>query len=474
MPWARRRTYSPFVRKQRKAARIALYGSLIIMAVATTAGGFYLRRPLLGEQGWMREKWAERPEVDLLRRFVRIDTTKDTGSEVAAVRFLAAELEKSGIRSTVEELPGGKANLWAIVNGADPKAIVLHQHVDTDPVPDPSVWKHSPWSADIEGPWLWGRGVFDMKSVGVAQIVALQRLVASRKPLKRSIMVLVTSSEEHGSDFGMRWILLAHPELVERFGVFLTEGGAVEARSPEDIKYWGTETAQRRYVIVTFCSADRQRLEDLRADLHSIDHRPRMTDAVRHFFDAYSPYRDAAQIRALLADRDRIVEDSAVFAALPAYLRSKLIHQAYPQVVKEAPGGGYSLEVRLLILPGASFEEARAELLPEWMVFGLESIVQEPSAPTDGSPVDDPDFLAIDAILRRRFPGAAIGPWLPVGSITDARFVRPLGVPSYGFSPFPVLSTDTMYIGRPNERIDLPGYVQGVDLYAEILARLAT
>lgn len=462
------------MRKQRKAARIALYGSLAVMAVAATAGGFYLRRPLLGEQGWMREKWAEYPEVDLLRRFVQIDTTKDTGSEVAAVRFLAAELAKSGIRSTVEELPGGKANLWAIVEGADPKAIVLHQHVDTDPVPDPSVWLHSPWSAYMEGPWLWGRGVFDMKSVGVAQIVALQRLVASGKPLKRSVMVLVTSSEEHGSDLGLRWILLAHPELVERFGVFLTEGGAVEARSPEDIKYWGTETAQRRYVIATFCSASRQRLEDLRADLRTMEHHPRMTDAVGHFFDAYAPYRDAARIRELLADRRRMVEDPGVFDALPAYLQSKLIHQAYPQAVKEEAGGGYSLEVRLLILPGVSFEEARPELLPDWIVFGLKSVVQEPSGPTEGSPVDDPDYLAIDSILRRRFPGAAIGPWLPVGSITDARFVRPLGVPSYGFSPFPVLSADTVYIGRPNERIDLPGFVQGVALYSEILSRLAT
>ncbi len=263
----RRKVYSPFVRRQRAAARKALYGSLALVALAGYGGRGFLRRPLLAEQPWMRIDWATKPEVDLLRRYIRIDTTRETGSELAGVRFLAAELERSGIPFTIEELPGERANLWALVEGEERSAIVLHQHVDTDPVPDPHLWKHPPWAADIEGPWLFGRGAFDMKAVGVAQLIALRTLVDSGQPLRRSVLFLATSSEEHGSDFGMRWLLAAHPELVERFGVFLTEGGAVEARSAEDIKYWGTETAQRRYVIAILCDESRERLERVRDDL---------------------------------------------------------------------------------------------------------------------------------------------------------------------------------------------------------------
>ncbi len=469
----RRRIYSRLVRKQRAAARVALYGSLAIVALGGFAGRRFLSRQQLGEQRWMRVDWAAVPEVDLLRRYIRIDTTRETGDETAAVRFLAAELASFGLSSTVEVLPSGSANLWAIVEGEDPSAIVLHQHVDTDPVPDAAQWEHAPWSADIEGPWLHGRGAFDMKAVGIAQLVALRRLVESGKPPRRSVLFLATSSEEHGSDLGVRWILHAHPELAKRFGVFLTEGGAVEARSPDDIKYWGTETAQRRYVIATFCSASQERLERLREDLALTEARPRLTPAVSRFLAAYAPHRDSAPIRALIAQPESLLRDPFAFASLPRYLRSMLIDEAFPQAVVADPGGGFRLEVRLLLLPGVSLEEGRAELLPEWMVHGVAAAFREPSPPDPGSSTDDPSFLAIEAVLRQHFPEAPLGPWLPDGSITDARFIRPLGIPAYGFSPFLALSTDTLHIGRLNERIDLPGFVRGLDVYSEVLAKLA-
>lgn len=468
----RRRSYSPLVRRQRAAARKALYGSLMWMLAAGFGGKKFLERPLLGEQAWMRVDWAAKPEVDLLRRYIRIDTTKETGNELEAIRFLAAELASFGVAATIEELPGNRANLWAIVEGADPSAIVLHQHVDTDPVPDPALWRHAPWSADIDGPWLFGRGSFDMKSVGVAQLVALRRVVESGRPLRRSIVLLATSSEEHGSDYGLRWLLLAHPELARRFGVFLTEGGAVEARSTEDIKYWGTETAQRRYVIARFCSASRQRLEDLRLDLDSVRATPRLTEPVRDFLAAYASHRDAPRIRALLADTERLLREPGAFADLPRYLQSMFLHEAFPQEVREAPEGGYELEVRLLLLPGVELDEALPEILPAWVRGGVAMTLVEPSAPTLGSSPRDPAFLAIQAVLAERYPGVPAGPWLPDGSITDARFVRPLGIPAFGFSPFPALSTDPFYVGRVNERISLPSFVEGVDVYEALLRRL--
>jgi hypothetical protein len=313
-----------------------------------------------------------------------------------------------------------------------------------------------------------------MKAVGIAQLLALRRLVDSGRPLRRSVLFLVTSSEEHGSDFGIRWLLAAHPELVERFGVFLTEGGAVEARSVEDIKYWGTETAQRRYVIATLCDESQERLEQVRDDLALLTPKPRVTDAVRRFLAAYAPHRDTPRLRGLLLDPERLVRDPTAFAELPSYLQSMFLNQSYPQRVKEAAGGGgYELEVRLLLLPGVELDDALPELLPDWILPGVQRTIREPSGPTAGSSPDDDAFLAIQAVLRERFPRAPSGPWLPNGSITDARFVRPLGVPAFGFSPFPALSTDTMHIGRPNERVDLPSFLAGVDMYSELLLRLA-
>jgi acetylornithine deacetylase/succinyl-diaminopimelate desuccinylase-like protein len=60
-------------------------------------------------------------------------------------------------------------------------------------------------------------------------------------------------------------------------------------------------------------------------------------------------------------------------------------------------------------------------------------------------------------------------PW----TATDARFFRAHGIPSFGFSPFLVLTTDTIRVDQTGERISVPDFVDGVELYREILARLA-
>ena len=55
---------------------------------------------------------------------------------------------------------------------------------------------------------------------------------------------------------------------------------------------------------------------------------------------------------------------------------------------------------------------------------------------------------------------------------TDSRFVRAIGVPAYGFSPFLMLSADTYRIGHEDERLYLPGFVDGVEIYRQLVRRL--
>src|SRR5262249_5202283 len=156
------------------------------------------------------------------------------------------------IPSEIEVLGNQHANLYAWLEGADKHPLVLHNHIDVESV-DPKEWFSPPFEAKIEVPWMYGRGTFDMKSVAIAQLVAMIDLKKSGRPLKRSVLFLATSSEEHGSRLGVRWILRQHPDLVGRFWAVLTEGGAVEARARDEIKYWGTEAAQKRFVDVHVC-----------------------------------------------------------------------------------------------------------------------------------------------------------------------------------------------------------------------------
>ena len=198
---------------------------------------------------------------------MRIDTSTDSGSELDGARFLAAKLEAAGIPVHIEQLGDNQANLWAILEGEDPRALVLHNHIDVYIVEDPDKWDFPPFGGVIEPPYLYGRGAFDMKSIAIAQLEALLAVARSGKKPKRSIIFLATGSEEIGSELGTRRILDQHPELASRFWAVLTEGGIIEPLELEDIKYWGIEFAQKQFASAYACSASRERLQELREEI---------------------------------------------------------------------------------------------------------------------------------------------------------------------------------------------------------------
>lgn len=474
-----RQMTSPWLeRRRRLAARVALYGSLVLVSLALAAGMTWLlaflssgRQP---GQEWAKVDYANLPEVKLLQQYVRIDTSERTGNEISGARFLAARLAEAGIPSDIEVLGNKHANLYAWLQGADRQPLVLHNHIDVESV-DPKEWFSPPFAAKIEVPWMYGRGTFDMKSVAIAQLVAMINLKKSGQPLKRSVLFLATSSEEHGSRLGVRWILRQHPELVRSFWAVLTEGGAVEARARDEIKYWGTEAGQKRFVEVTVCGGDRARIDALRdllkergfteTDLH-------ITPEVRAYLATYGPTRDRPAYVEAMKHPEEALADVKKFRELPDYVKSLFRNEAVPFAVEPAPGGGWQMRIMLHLLPGVETAAVRDELLPPWMLHGLAVTVDESPAARHGSPLDHPVFLAAVASVKERYPKAPAGPWFLPWSATDSRFFRAAGIPSYGFSPFLIMSTDTLQVDRANERFALPAFADGVSLYGDLVRRL--
>jgi len=470
-----RRIWTPFQRRRRAAARAALYGSLILVAGISWLLVSWLNRPL---EGTVLEKWAETdyrslPEVQLLRDYVRIDTSEATGDEIKGARFLAARLEKAGIPSRLEIVGEGKANLYALLEGEDPRPLVLHNHIDVENV-KPKEWFHPPFEAFIDPPWMYGRGVFDMKSVAIAQLLAMIDLKENGRPLKRSVLFLATSSEERGSRLGVRRLLAEDPERVRAFWAVLTEGGVVEARARDDIKFWGTEIGQKRYVDLLVCAAEREPLDQLRTTLREIGYTQtdlRIVPEVREVLKAYAATRDRGDLRDLLENPDATIRDAAAFRKLPAYLQSFFRNEAVPFQVREAPGGGWQLLIKIHLLPGAKLEEELPKLVPPWMLAGLSYTLDEPPAVASSSTAH-PAYRAIAETLAERYPEAPTGPYFLPWTATDSRFFRSAGVPSYGFSPFLIMNTDTLQVDKANERFALPGFVDGVRVYRDLVRRL--
>lgn len=469
----------------RSSARRALWASLLMTAALALAflrwmpslPPAHLLAAIEADQDLFKgADFAAREEVRLLQDYVRIDTAHPDPDELAAARFLADWLARFGLRATIDSIGDRRANLWVLVEGRRPEAIVLHSHIDVEPAAPEDGWRTPPFAATIDGPWIYGRGIYDMKSLAVAQLLALRDLATRPDPPERSVLLLATSGEEIGSELGTRRILARHPELVRRMAVVLTEGGVVEAVGPREVKYWGIEFAQKRYARIDLRSRDRARLLEVQTRLRKSSRSEPvlpLSPPVKAFLEEYAPTRSAQMYRRQLADPDATYRDPTQFARLSPFLKSLGTNEVLPFGLESMAAGDFRMQVYFLLLPGSDPAEEAAKLLPESLTHGLERSPLEVLGADATSPLDFPPFALLANGTREAHPEVAVGPYFLPWAATDARFFRAHAIPTYGYSPFLIPVTDTLNIGHPNERMALPGFVAGVALYRQVVARLA-
>jgi acetylornithine deacetylase/succinyl-diaminopimelate desuccinylase-like protein len=465
--------YSPFIRRVRRAARVALYGSLALVGALAALLGSWLERtlPLGDDQVIVDAALLGDPAVELLRDYVRVDTSQATGSEVDGALFLAERLRAMGLEPHVEVLGEGRANLWAVLEGREREALVLHNHIDVSDALDAEEWARPPFEAAVEGAYVYGRGVFDMKSITVAQLMALEARARADEPPRRSVIFLATGSEEAGSELGVQWVLRQHPELAERFWAVLTEGAIVEPLRLDEVKYWGIEFAQKRYAYGWACARERETLERWREELREWQRTVRVPDThpwVDRFLASYAPTREKPWHRNRL-ERLRLHADPVTLGGIPDYLKAFFVDEVHVSPVEADPsGGGYRVRLIVHLLPGHALAPALERLLPPWLTHSVDVVVGEAVGADAASPVDGPVWEVLEGSLADH----PVGPLFLTWSVTDARFFRALGIPTYGYSPLLVFNTESLKADGTNERINLPGLLRGVETYRQTVARL--
>ncbi|MEK7423321.1 MAG: hypothetical protein AAB131_05705, partial [Actinomycetota bacterium] len=187
----------------------------------------------------------------------------------------------------------------------------------------------------------------------------------------------------------------------------------------------------------------------------------------------YSSTRGLGSYRALLADPERTLRRRTDYDQLTNFMQALFRDELVPFPVEPSPAGGYSMLVAVHLLPDSDLDVVLAELLPEWKTVGLTYTVVPALGSRHASPIDSEDFARLVRAIEEGHPGVAVGPYFLPWAATDSRFYREAGIPSYGFSPFLLTVTETMQISRPNERMQLPGYLRGVALYRKLIRELA-
>ncbi|MCI7480108.1 MAG: succinyl-diaminopimelate desuccinylase [[Pasteurella] aerogenes] len=112
---------------------------------------------------------------------------------------------------------GETTNLWA-KHGSTKPLVAFAGHTDVVPTGDESQWQYAPFSAEIVGDMLYGRGAADMKGSLAAMIVAAEEYVKTNPNHKGTIAFLITSDEEAAAKDGTTKVvdaLMARGELID-------------------------------------------------------------------------------------------------------------------------------------------------------------------------------------------------------------------------------------------------------------------
>ncbi|GAA1659651.1 M20/M25/M40 family metallo-hydrolase [Catellatospora bangladeshensis] len=416
--------------------------------------------------------------IDLCRDLIRIDTTNTgdlatSAGERGAAEYVATKLSEAGLEPHLVESRPGRANVVTRIPGADPSrgALLVHGHLDVVPA-DPAEWSVHPLSGEIKDGFIWGRGAVDMKDFDAMSLAVVREWQRTGYTPPRDIVLCYTADEEAGSDWGAKFLVEEHPELLEGCTEAVGEVGGFSYTVSNDLRLYMIQTAEKGIDWLRVHATGRPGHGSFVHDDNAVTalceavarvgrHRfpVVVTPTVRAFLEEVG---EALQIEIDPEDPEAAI---AKLGPIATMIGATIRNTANPTRLSAGykdnviPGRA-SATIDCRTLPG-QFELFREQLAA---VLGpdleLESVHRQPALETD---FDGPLVDAMALALRAEDPGAHAVPYMLSGG-TDAKAFSRLGIRCFGFAPLrlpPDLNFSALFHGI-DERVPVEGLQFGV------------
>lgn len=454
--------------RRHRNERIA--AAVLVVVVASLAGAalFWNRaeeKALRSDRRYIPKPLKMTPDVVSLQELVRIDSSKPEGV-AASARWIAAYLQRNGVRAELIESAPSMLNVYARIKGRAPgQALLLFNHIDV--VPPGNGWSIEPFGAHLRGDQLFGRGTVDMKALTICQLVAFVDLARSGNAPAHDLVFLATAEEERGSREGMQWLLANRPDVFAGVAYGLTEGGITELVG-DKLTYFGVEIGGKQMVQAVISAPTRDSLRAARIALEpSMFPRQaqRVIPAVRTYFEAIAPTR--LQYREALEDIDRTIREGRFWDLAPTY--RDLVQNTVATGPPEQRNGRWEMLVTMVNLPDEQ-PDARVAWLGRTIAPAGAVVREVPvrEGPVPTSTEKTPLFNLLTAEARNRY-GVPAGVVLLYRSTSDARFLRRRGITCYGISPYLVNYAQSLAIHNADEAITVSAFVEGVEYLRSVI-----
>ena len=144
--------------------------------------------------------------ISTLQEYIRINTTHPKPDYHSAIVLLKKRALVDGFTFKEVTLPSGHPVAIISFLGSDQTlpALALNHHMDVVPANNADEWIAKPFEAKIIDNELIGRGVQDMKGIGMVHYFALKSLKDSGFVPKRTIHMFAVQDEEVGGFKGTK------------------------------------------------------------------------------------------------------------------------------------------------------------------------------------------------------------------------------------------------------------------------------
>jgi acetylornithine deacetylase/succinyl-diaminopimelate desuccinylase-like protein len=427
------------------------------------------------------EEWLTREPVRLLRDYVRIETTEEKG-ELAGAEFLRHILECDGIETEIVCPAPRRCNLLARLPGKTREGgLLLLNHIDVFPY-QAQFWKDAPpFEGAIKSGFLYGRGAYDMKSIAIAQALAMRQVKRLGIVPESDILFLAEADEELGQKWGARWLLDNRPEWFAGVRYVLNEGGFNEMILRQ-VRFFGVETLQSGTAWAEFQAGEERPLKELADRWRKLEGgRVPPHPQIRAAFDLLANHM-AHPLNELLRNLDEVRNDPARMAQLGDRYGSFLEPRIFWSPIYPFPfvvGKDRRIVCVIATPPGVSPQPYFDGIVADAKKAKLELIRTFVSEATEASPFLDKDGMLTPLLalirdtLEARYPGVPFGPVPISGVYTSSVLFRRRGFEAYGWTPIAVNITDAARLHGNDERIFLADYVTGVEMYQDVVLAFA-
>ena len=473
-----------------KAAKAALIG--VGAAAGATLGAAVLHTVLTPRK---TSKYVPAPDdramdyAQKLSAMVQCDTISHAGLEEPE-KFLAFHRELERLFPLVHRelektvIDGNLLYCWKGRTSQDPIVLMSHQDV----VPAGGEWQHPPFSGDIAGGKVWGRGAFDTKASLMAFFQGMEELLAEGYVPACDVYLASSCTEEWAGDGAPKLVAELRRRGVHPFLV-IDEGGGIITDPMAGIKgnFAMVGVFEKGKADVRFTArgsgghasapGKNTPIARLSAFVHRVETKPpfrrKLLPEVRAMFRRLSPYAPF-HLRLVMGNLwlfGPVMKQAmpAVSAQAAAMLQTTIAFtmQSGSDACNVLPQEA-SVSANMRFIPHQGERESLDVIRALADKYDLEMDIMHSSDCTEPMDIHGPAFRQVEQVIGDTFPELPVCPYIITGA-TDASFYQAICESCIRFAPVVAGPEQMKGVHGVNETIGVDGLPGAVDFYKALI-----